>query len=580
MKRNNSKILDAPGPLACCRWSVQARLLGSAGFGLLMVVASGARAQIPITGTQIPSLQPIDQLVTNFMSTYQIPGAAVAFMKNARLVYARGFGYANTNTLELVQPDSVFRIASMSKSLTAAAILRLVDQGKLSLDQSAFAILNYAAPVYAGATNDPRLASITVRQLLNHTGGWDRNSAIDPNGNIGFDPTVNWTVRAAADMGTTAPADATTMVRWMLGKPLQFNPGTQYQYSNFGYTVLGRIIEKIADTNYEGFVKGMLAEAGISRMRIGGSREVELLPGEVHYYDYPGGSLTTSIFPQDSGPVPWPYNFSYSTMDSHGGWVASAIDILRFISVVDNRAAPPDILSQSSISNMIARPTPPWGATQEPYYGMGWQVRNTPDNWWHDGALPGTRTEMVRAGNGFTWVILCNTRAYNDSAMFSAMDNLGWQAQTLVASWPTNDYFDSFLSYAAWKARKFNSAQLADPAVSGDLADPDTDGLSNLMEYSMGLTPLQADTSRRPLPAIQTVSGTPYLTLTFRRLYLANEVDYGVEVSSNLFNWGAGAQMLSGPVLNADGTETFTYQDNIASSNSAMRFMRLKVTER
>lgn len=89
-------------------------------------------------------------------------------------------------------------------------------------------------------------------------------------------------------------------------------------------------------------------------------------------------------------------------MDSHGGWAASVIDLLRFVSAVDGCAAYSDILSATSISNMTARPSPPWGATQEPYYGMGWFVRNTPGNWLHDGGLPGTRTEMVGAGNGFT----------------------------------------------------------------------------------------------------------------------------------------------------------------------------------
>src|SRR5260221_3510220 len=326
------------------------------------------------------------------------------------------------------------------------AVLKLVEQGRLNLDQSAFAVLNYSPPTSPTASVDPRLSAITIRHLLNHTAGWNRDTAVNPDGGMGFDPTVNWTVRAANDMGTSAPLDARTIVRWMIGKPLQFDPGTQYHYSNFGYTVLGRVIEKITGTNYEEFVKTVLAVANISRMRIGGSRQVEKLPGEVTYYDYPGSALTTSIFPQDTGPVPWPYNFSYPTMDSHGGWVASVVDILRFVTAVDGRVPHTNLLSMASIDTMTARPSPPWSPTIEPYYGMGWSVRNTSGNWWHDGSLPGIRTEMVRAGNGFTWALLFNIRVQQDSAFYADMDSPGWKALAAVSTWPTNDLFDSVLS--------------------------------------------------------------------------------------------------------------------------------------
>ncbi len=307
--------------------------------GLLCPSVFGAG--LPMTGTGIPSLSAIDNLVSNFMATYKVPGGAVGFVRDGKLLFVRGYGYADTNTQEVVQPDSLFRLASHSKAVTATAILKPVEQGQLTLNQPAFAILNYPAPTYPGASTDPRLAFITIRQLLNHSGGWNRNTAINPDGGTGFDPTVNWTVRAAADLGTNVPANATAMVLWMLGKPLQFNPATQYQYSDFGYTVLGRILERITGTNYEQHIQSVVAEAGIRRMRLSGSRRLEKLPGEVTSYDYPGASLTTSIFPEDIGPVPWPYNFSYTTMDSDGGWAASVIDLLRFASAVDGRAAYP-----------------------------------------------------------------------------------------------------------------------------------------------------------------------------------------------------------------------------------------------
>ena len=536
-----------------------------------------ACAQIPMTGTSIPALYPIDQLVTNFMAKYGVPGGAVGFVKDGRLIYVRGFGYADTNTLEVVQPDSLFRIASLSKAFTAMAVLKLVEQGRINLDQPAFAILNFPAPTYAGASVDARLNSITVRQLLNHTGGWDRNTAINPDGGVGFDPTVNWTVRAASDMGTTAPADAQTVVRWMIGKPLQFDPGTQYQYSNFGYTVLGRIIEKVTGTNYEQFVRSLLTAADVSRMRIGGSRQADKLPGEVTYYDYPGSPLTASIFPQDSGLVPWPYNFSYPTMDSHGGWVASVLDILRFVNAIDGRWPHTNLLSMTSIATMTARPSPPWGATQEPYYGMGWLVRNTPGNWWHDGWLPGTRTEMVRAGNGFTWALLFNIRVAQDANFYADMDNLGWQAQAAVSTWPTNDLFGSVLTLDRWKSHHFTNLELLDATISGDGADPDADRLINLGEYAFGFNPRTPDKTATSAVSVESVNNQSFITITFRRLLLAQEVAYQLELSQDLVHWRSGCQPVGDPSLNPDGTQTVTYRSDTPVPQTGNTYIRLSL---
>lgn len=500
----------------------------------------------------------------------------MGFVKAGRLVYLRGFGYADTNTLEVVEPDSLFRLASLSKALTVVTTLRLVEQGRLRLDEPAFPRLHYNTPSYPGASEDPRLKSITIRQLLNHTGGWDRDAATNPDGGLGFDPTVNWTVRGAQDMGTVAPAGPDTLVRWMLGKPLQFAPGTQYRYSNFGYTVLGRLIEKATGTNYEQVVQQWLRKADITGMRIGGSRLAEKLPGEVVYYDSPGSSLTTSIFPQDTGPVPWPYNFSYWAMDSHGGWVASAIDVLRFVTAVDGRASHSNILSAASISNMIARPSPPWGTTQEPYYGMGWQVRNTPDNWWHDGSLPGTRTEMVRAGNGFSWVLLFNTRTDNDSAFFSDMDRLGWQALSAVSTWPTNNLFDAVLSYDAWKRRHFAPAELLDAKLSADTADQDGDGIANLVEYASGLDPKKMDRGPLMTGSLRVVDGKTDVTVSFRRLLIAHEVSYNVEISEDLRNWHAAGEPVGTPQMNEDGTQTVSYRIKAPAFSGGPRYLRLR----
>jgi N-acyl-D-amino-acid deacylase len=559
-------------------------LLASA--AALAVLTIHVRGQgFPVSGPAIPGLEPIDAGVTNFMARYRIPGGAFGLVRDGKLIFVRGYGYADTNSLEPVHPDSLFRIASLSKAVTAAGVLQLSECGSLGLDEPAFALLNYNDPTYAGAKRDSRLSSITVRQLLNHSGGWNRSTGVNPAGGTGMDPTVSsfWTTRIAAAMGVERPAKPEVIIRWMMGQPLQFDPGSQYQYSNFGYTVLGRIIEKLSGQSYEAYIQSMLQPAGISRMRIGGSRLAERFPGEVVYYDYPDAPKDDPAFPDETAPVSEAYSRSVPTMDAHGGWVASAIDLLRFIAVVDGRDSPPDILSPFGISDMTARPVPPWAPSDASYYGMGWMVRPDSDNWWHTGALPGTGTEMIRAGNGLTWVILFNFRAYHeDNNYFNDLDRIGWNAQALVKTWPTHDLFPATLSYTAWKTLHFTANEQAGMGVAGDLDDPDGDGLGNLMEYGLGHNPKHADSAwvLEPQIKVAPIDGQNHLYVSFRRLLLEHEVDYRTEVSSDLLSWQSMGMATLAPVLNPDGTETVTYWDPAPVSGSRQRFVRLTVARR
>jgi N-acyl-D-amino-acid deacylase len=141
-------------------------------------------------------------------------------VKDGRLVFARGYGNADRDAQTPVQPWSLFRLASLSKPITAAAVLLLVQRGKLSLDQRVFDILSYEP--LPGESVDPRLATVTIRHLLEHSGGWNRDTTFDPM----FMP-----VAIAAATGTPAPATTDSIIRFMMGKPLQFNPGSDYNYS-------------------------------------------------------------------------------------------------------------------------------------------------------------------------------------------------------------------------------------------------------------------------------------------------------------------------------------------------------------
>jgi CubicO group peptidase (beta-lactamase class C family) len=152
------------------------------------------------------------------MPTWHVPGGQLAVAWDDRLVLNRGYGLADVDRPEPVQPEALFRIASASKAITAVAILTLVDAGTLALDERAFPLLGLSPA--ANAATDPRLDTITVEQLLVHAGGWDSSQSFDPQ-------YLPWCRMAAVALGLEDPPEPTTIVRYMLGVPLDFAPGSR-----------------------------------------------------------------------------------------------------------------------------------------------------------------------------------------------------------------------------------------------------------------------------------------------------------------------------------------------------------------
>ena len=221
-----------------------------------------AQHEIPLSGAAVPEMAAYDQAIADFMRKHAIPGGAVAVLRGGKLIYARGFGYADVETKTPAQPDALFRIASVSKPITSAAIMKLVEEGKLELDDRVAPFIAHLTPA-PGATVDPRWEQITVRHLLNHTGGWDRTK---PNG--GFDP-IDRPAVAAAAVNAPAPASAATLIRYMKGMPVDFTPGEKFAYSNFGYIILGRVIERVSGMPYAEYVRARVLQpwAPIARSR-------------------------------------------------------------------------------------------------------------------------------------------------------------------------------------------------------------------------------------------------------------------------------------------------------------------------
>ena len=233
---------------------------------------------------------------------------------------------------------------------TAVAVMKLVEESRLSLDDRAFDIVRATAVLDGDRKPDPRLAQITIRQMLQHTGGWDRDKSFDPMFRPG---------QIARETESPAPATPDNVIRFMLARELDFEPGTRRVYSNFGYCVLGRVIEKLTGQPYDQFIREkVLKAAGITRMRLGASLDGKQVPGEVRYYTR-HEDLAKNVFPGEPERVPRPYGgFHLEAMDAHGGWIASAIDLARFAAALDDASSSP-LLKRRTFQTMYAPPPPP-----------------------------------------------------------------------------------------------------------------------------------------------------------------------------------------------------------------------------
>jgi len=225
-------------------------------------------------------------------------------------------------------------------------------------------------------------------------------------------------------------------------------------YVNFGYCVLGRVIEAVARKPYHEFVaETVLAPLGIRGMRLGRNLLKDRAPDEVRYYDSNRRTGRAISGPEIGKQVPLPYGVEcIETMDANGGWIASAADLLRFAVALDDPAKC-RILNQQSILAMLAPPPRPVGHTaagkpKAVYYGCGWQVRPAPRGEytkWHTGGLAGSSTLLVCRADGIDWAVLFNCDADRQGKAFADLiDPLLHKPADEIKDWPDGDLFPRF----------------------------------------------------------------------------------------------------------------------------------------
>jgi len=402
------------------------------------------------TSHDIPELKGIDDCMLDFLHTNEIPGGSLSVVQGGRLVFTKAYGWADERSRLPMNQEMLFRIASVSKTITSVAVMRLIEThtSEITMETPVFRHIRF--PGSSPRVTDERLWQITIRNLLQHSGGWDRKVSGDPM----FKPFL-----IAKALNIACPPSARDIVRYMMGQPLDFSPGERQAYSNFGYCVLGRLIEDITGQTYEAYVQAILATIGIHHMRIGAS--LARAPGEVTYYE-PAVAPVPPVFPAIvAKQVPIMYGgCNVEALDSHGGWLASTVQLARFIACLDVPIGPP-LLKPSTCEMMYAPPKVSSGVEHagqpgKSFYACGWNVapqRNGKAHYWHGGHLWGASGRIVRLASGMSYAVMLN-RGFPKGPV--DWNNITGDAITLpleraltsVKEWPKTDLFPRFIASA------------------------------------------------------------------------------------------------------------------------------------
>ena len=406
--------------------------------GCVCLLAPVLRAEPPVAvGTPVPDLARFDTLMQQFMMTNDIPAGALGIMHDSTVVFDRAYGHADEARIHPVRPDVVMRVASLTKPVTAAAIRKLIAAGSLSLTDKVFSlgvpgsgVLDYVP----FGSPDARLGDITIDHLLRHRGGWDRDAV----GDLTY---MERTIAAA--MNVDSPPSRVDTVRYIMGQPLQSDPGSTYHYSNIGFLILGLIVEQVSGLDYESYVhQQVFAGTDITREQLflGRTFKQDQDEREPHYHRtalawnvyYPVAS--TEQF------VPWPYGgWNHEARTGQGRIVASTRAYLAYL--------------DRYMVNGDAIGMPRW----------------SPGNWrWnHTGSLSGSNALARQRGDGINYVVLFNQRPGSGSSYASRMRTLIDQVlDNETITWPTTDP-DSTPLTMPMVSIDFTADQMAIPTRSG-----------------------------------------------------------------------------------------------------------------
>ncbi|WP_367874081.1 serine hydrolase [Luteolibacter sp. Populi] len=428
---------------------------------------------VPNGGLKQSYINRIDTLVRDSMAAGEIPAVSLAVSRRGKLVFKRAYGFADTATNEWAGTDHRYRVASVSKAITGVAVVHaLAGQTTWNLNSKVFGSGALFGNDYGTAPYSTFEQDISVRNLLHHTAGWTGEGKLwygsEPAWGSQHKPFIDYQLQNLS---------------------VTHEPGTIGRYSNLGYTIAARVVEKISGDSYEAYTRNeIFAPCGISPILgplVGDRTRAQKKLMEVSYY------------PNTAEPAD-PEVVDPRRMDGSTAWIARPADLLLLTRRVDGDPRHEDILSADRVTALHTRgnPTSSSGYTWQ-NYGLGWGCDNyaNPGSWGHNGGMAGTRAELVARTNDIHYAWVANSVGNVDNSAIEAILN----DVTANNDWPEIDLFGSYHpAYNAWLAVHFTGVernQGLDAVLLSPDADPDGDRLPNAAEYYLGLDPRDPDRS-------------------------------------------------------------------------------------
>jgi len=353
-----------------------------AGLPALILLIAFASPAVAEPTTQHPAAQVVSELDRLLAARFPLdgPGAAVVLVKDGRVIFRKGYGMANLELKNPMQPDMVFEIGSITKQFTSTAILMLVEQGKISLDDD----LHKYLPDYPD-----KGTKISIENLLTHTSGIKS-----------YTNDLKWMSMWRQDMTVQQIIDLTK------DDPLEFPPGTKWKYDNTGYILLGAIIEKVSGLSYADYIrKNIFEPLGMKHSYYGSNSAV--IPGRASGYSKDGGNWVNARYL--SMTQPYAAGSLMSSVDDLAIWDA-AISAGKLLSKASwDRAFTPYKLANGD----------------DTHYGYGWSVDAYDGHSIirHNGGIFGYVSEVARLPNDHVFVaLLTNSDGHDFDTGFLATE--------------------------------------------------------------------------------------------------------------------------------------------------------------